>query len=94
MPVLKNIVKEAISYKSWRTVKIINTYIDKRFAISYSSCNICGNNILEGLRIPIFAQICAWFSCIFQINGLVQDCNNSIANALELLQSCPKTSEK
>ena len=26
------------------------------------------------------------------INGLVQDCSNSIANALELLQSCPKPS--
>ena len=24
------------------------------------------------------------------INGLVQDCSNSIANALELLQSCTK----
>ena len=26
------------------------------------------------------------------IDGLVQDCSNSIANALELLQSCPKPS--
>ena len=26
------------------------------------------------------------------INGLVQDCSNSIANALELLQSCAKAS--
>ena len=25
------------------------------------------------------------------IDGLVQDCSNSIANALELLQSCPET---
>ena len=25
-------------------------------------------------------------------DGLVQDCNNSIANALELLQSCTKSS--
>ena len=24
------------------------------------------------------------------VDGLVQDCSNSIANALELLQSCPK----
>ena len=24
------------------------------------------------------------------VEGLVQDCNNSIANALELLQSCTK----
>ena len=28
-------------------------------------------------------------TCIF-IDGLVQDCNNSIANLLELLQSCTK----
>ena len=28
-----------------------------------------------------------WWS---YINGFVQDCNNSIANALELLQSCIK----
>ena len=26
------------------------------------------------------------------IDGLVQDCNNSIVNALELLQSCTKPS--
>ena len=28
----------------------------------------------------------------FHVDGLVQDCSNSIANALELLQSCPKPS--
>ena len=28
-----------------------------------------------------------------QIDGLVQDCSNSIANALELLQSCAKPSK-
>ena len=28
-----------------------------------------------------------------QIDGLVQDCRNSIANALELLQSCTKPSK-
>ena len=27
---------------------------------------------------------------VVYINGLVQDCSNSIANALELLQSCTK----
>ena len=27
-----------------------------------------------------------------QIDGLAQDCSNSIANALELLQSCTKPS--
>ena len=30
--------------------------------------------------------------CPTYIDGLVQDCNNSIANALELLQSCTKPS--
>ena len=34
------------------------------------------------------AQILA----LFDIDGLVQDCSNSIANALELLQSCTKPS--
>ena len=29
---------------------------------------------------------------IYDIDGLVQDCSNSIANALELLQSCTKPS--
>ena len=28
-----------------------------------------------------------------QVDGLVQDCSNSIANALELLQSCTKPSK-
>ena len=28
-----------------------------------------------------------------QINSLVQDCSNSVANALELLQSCTKPSK-
>ena len=28
----------------------------------------------------------------YHVDGLVQDCSNSIANALELLQSCTKPS--
>ena len=38
----------------------------------------------------------SWPSClhlkvlIHHVDGLVQDCSNSIANALELLQSCTK----
>ena len=32
-----------------------------------------------------------WYTPIY-LDGLVQDCNNSIANALELLQSCAKLS--
>ena len=31
-------------------------------------------------------------NCLVYIDGLVQDCRNSIANALELLQSCTKPS--
>ena len=32
--------------------------------------------------------------CNPHVDGLVQDCSNSIANALELLQSCTKSSYK
>ena len=38
----------------------------------------------------------SWFNQLqaeLQIDGLVQDCSNSIANALELLQSCTKPSK-
>ena len=37
-------------------------------------------------------EIYLWFSCFDYecFDGLVQDCSNSIANALELLQSCTK----
>ena len=35
---------------------------------------------------------CAEFLYEYHINGSVQDCSNSIANALELLQSCTKPS--
>ena len=33
-----------------------------------------------------------WKDKLSCIDGLVQDCSNSIANALELLQSCTKPS--
>ena len=33
------------------------------------------------------------YICNDKIDGLVQDCSNSIANALELLQSCTKPSK-
>ena len=35
---------------------------------------------------------CKWFSLMHNIDGLVQDCSNSIANALEVLLSCTKPS--
>ena len=38
-----------------------------------------------------FSRLCyAWFSGKYSLGGLVHDCNNSIANALELLQFCTK----
>ena len=45
--------------------------------------------------IPIKTHIADYSQPLFKviqqkINGSVQDCINSIANALELLQSCPK----
>ena len=39
-----------------------------------------------------YAVIHHWVIEWHDINGLVQDCSNSIANALELLQSCTKPS--
>ena len=33
-----------------------------------------------------------WDNSVLHVDGLVQDCSNSIANALELLQSCAKPS--
>ena len=38
--------------------------------------------------IYVIVFVCYWY----HIDGLVQDCSNSIANALELLQSCTKPS--
>ena len=44
---------------------------------------------VERVSMPLSPH--AAVSCyIFHLNGLVQDCSNSIANALELLQSCTK----
>ena len=40
---------------------------------------------------PIVSTIDSWYIMIeYNIDGLVQDCSNSTANALELLQSCTK----
>ena len=44
-------------------------------------------SIHKGWSIFIYRPIEMW-----HINGLVQDCSNSIANALELLQSCTEPS--
>ena len=56
----------------------------------------CGYN----LELIIFSIIQSYYDKIWMssidfhcnIDGLVQDCSNSIANALELLQSCTKPS--
>ena len=43
----------------------------------------------KGLDIAVGDKM---FPTIYHIDGLAQDCSNSIANALGLLQSCPKQS--
>ena len=49
----------------------------------------CCTMIISLLEIAFWTWNYSW---IKHINGLVQDCSNSIANALELLQSCSKPS--
>ena len=48
----------------------------------------------ENLRPFILVNLCLVLALLFRfyIDGLVQDCSNSIANALELLESCTKPS--
>ena len=42
----------------------------------------------------LYVLLIIWIAGTFEeIDGLVQDCNNSIANALELLQSCTKSAK-
>ena len=43
-----------------------------------------------GTWFSVPAKICIYCCRSWHIDGLVQDCSNSIANALELLQSCTK----
>ena len=50
--------------------------------------NVLGLNITKICHLPGFQNF-AFFK-INYINGLVQDCSNSIANAMELLQPCIK----
>ena len=51
---------------------------------------------LNPLMYSISHEICTWFCCALfccgYIDGLMQDCSNSIALAMELLQSCAKPS--
>ena len=46
----------------------------------------------EHRRILMFDWLTEVRHVITHIDGFVQDCSNSIANALELLQSCTKPS--
>ena len=46
---------------------------------------------MEKFQLPEHSQ-CSEIRQVTNIDGLVQDCSNSIANALELLQSCTKPS--
>ena len=54
-----------------------------------------GFTISKTNKTNIYCTVCSiacwgWHQRKHHIDGLVQDCNNSIANALELLQSCTK----
>ena len=40
---------------------------------------------------PPYNSLCYWGNMISPIDGLVQDCSISIANALEIPQSCTKS---
>ena len=53
------------------------------------------NKCLAPSSMTMFSAISWWRSCVLlvvSVDGLAQDCSNSIANPLELLQSCTKPS--
>ena len=50
------------------------------------------NNMQTFISSESFKHMMDSFMVADHIDGLVQDCSNSIANALELLQSCSKPS--
>ena len=52
----------------------------------------CKNQYITAMRClwSTSREICTWF--MFDIDGLAQDCSNSSALAMELLQSCTKPS--
>ena len=47
--------------------------------------------VVTGLTLPEWLRLLFYKFCVY-FDGLVQDCSNSIAKALELLQPCPKPS--
>ena len=47
---------------------------------------------IETVTACVYHHVVTKPMCITYIDGLVQDCSNSIADALELLQSCTKSS--
>ena len=60
------------------------------------SASLRANLLLASEQIYVVKLICiiakTFNNADGHFNGLVQDCSNSIANALELLQSCTKPS--
>ena len=58
--------------------------------IHFNQNHIGKKSVSQNSQSPIIIvlRICSY--CVLDIDGLVQDCSNSIANALELLQSCAK----
>ena len=77
--------KQALTYK--KTYNIIRKLYEMRYDIKYVMYTSVGPRIGT-----IIHKLPPYVIYIYHIDGLVQDCSNSIANALELLQSCAKAS--
>ena len=71
---------------------IICEYHEENYFISYSRKHIFLYMHQMLLRYGTHTSGRVPCSHYYNIDGLVQDCSNSIANALELLQSCTKPS--
>ena len=56
----------------------------------WSACKLLSAIVNFQILIRFCVHQILWFS--LYIDGLVQDCSNSIANALELLQACTEPS--
>ena len=80
--------------------KLFSPYIQNQHLVNWLNRNTCMcNRIFSGIDSEINNLLLAMFFTYetvwmkkLQIDGSVQDCSNSIANALELLQSCTKPS--
>ena len=79
-----------LSHCSVHTYSIHNNYVAK-LNCSYRNTFIRMIAFIQIIWYPDFI----WYPDTFDnsyVDGLMQDCNNSIANTLELLQSCTKPS--